>query len=87
MNITIIEAESGVSNAKRVKWGEEALDFYRLKNRCGDDIETAAVDLIADLLHFVKASGLSVNDIMRVARGHFDYEYSRGIPIPEGEED
>lgn len=42
---------------------------------CEEDKSTPVVDVLADLMHFAWLHHIDFEDALRIARGHFDYEY------------
>jgi len=70
------------TNADRAAWAKDALAVFTAETFGGDhpdrmergDLECAAGDLIADLLHYAVQQGFDAGSIMRSACGHFGCE-------------
>lgn len=70
------------TNADRAAWARDALAVFTAATYSGDhpdgmdrtDLECAAGDLIADLLHYAMQQGFDAGSIMQRACGHFGAE-------------
>jgi hypothetical protein len=58
-------------NAKRAKRAETVLRAYERWNRNDYEPETAAVDVIADLMHFADREGLDFDELFNRAQRHY----------------
>jgi hypothetical protein len=59
------------TNGKRAAFATTALDVFQKTCRMTEETETAAADLICDLLHLVHASGSQPLATLESALGHF----------------
>lgn len=74
------------TNADRAKWAKEALSVFTIRTYCGYEpdglheyqVETAIIELIADLLYFARQEGLKTAPILTKARRNFKAETAEG---------
>ena len=65
------------TNGRRATFANTALDVFQNSCSMTEDVDTAAADLICDLLHLVHASGRQPLGTLESALGHFIAEAGR----------
>lgn len=69
-----------MTNKQRAAAAKAAIKHYLKsckRNVCRDELEAGAIDLVADILHYVHRTDdfLSTpEDVLRIAKGHFESE-------------
>ncbi len=69
-------------NLQRAAWAENAMDTFTRETfgrrlfvvMCSEDREDAAADMISDLLHLCRISGIDVDTVMERGLANFKYE-------------
>ena len=63
-----------MTNEQRAEEARQALQYFksRLGHNC--DVETLAIDLVADILHLLEREGVDYARVLRTAEGHFHAE-------------
>jgi hypothetical protein len=62
-------------NHQRAIHADIALETYSLKTGCVDEPdETWVIDLLSDLMHMCDRDKLNFEDLLRIARGHYQSE-------------
>lgn len=60
------------TNAERVGRIEQCLEC--VTEYASEDYRTASIDLLTDLMHFLKDHDIAYEDVFRIAKGHFEEE-------------
>ncbi len=62
------------TNGDRAKSATCVIEHYGRQRGMDDDTETLAVDLIADVVHFLHSEGIDVDQVLRSSKRHFEAE-------------
>ncbi len=63
-----------MTNEQRVEEARRTLQYFRSLGGYDDDVETVAIDLVADILHLLEQEGVDQARVLRTAEFHFQAE-------------
>lgn len=70
---------SGPTNDDRATWASEAIEVFAKRTGLdtspdADGVSTVMGDLLADMMHLCRQCSIDFDDVLRVARMHFECE-------------
>jgi len=63
-----------MTNEQRAEEARHTLRHFKSLGDHEDDVETLAIDLVADILHLLEQEGVDHARVLRTAEGHFHAE-------------
>ncbi len=63
-----------MTNEQRAEQARKTLDYFLSLAPNDEDVETLAIDLLADILHLLEQEGTDFERVLRLAEDHFRAE-------------